>query len=84
MATRDYSREHTHPDGTVLSVGLFRGSYSVAAEGHYIGGFGKAHGTHAFETGVRVGTYPKRLEWVTWASELSPEELPTADIEVRP
>ena len=78
----DYTRKHTHPDGTVLSVSLFRGSYHVAAHGHSIGGFGKAHGTHAFETGVRVGTYAQRLEWVTWASNLEASDLPTADIQI--
>jgi hypothetical protein len=76
----DYRRKHEHPDGALLSVSLFRGSYHVAAKGHYIGGFGKRHGTHAFKTGVRVGSYAQRLEWVEWASQLPPQDLPTDDI----
>ena len=76
----NYSRKHEHPDGVLLSVSLFRGSYHVAADGYAIGGFGERHGTHAFETGVRVGSYAQRLEWVEWASQLPATDLPTDDI----
>lgn len=80
----DLQRKVTHPEGTVLLVSLFRGTYHVAAEDHRgtfhaIGGFNQSEGAYAFADGVKVGDARTRKLWVDWAATLDASDLPKDD-----
>ena len=80
----DLRRQARHPDGTMISVSLFRGTYHVAAEdrrgsGHSIGGFSKSEGAYAFKDGVKVGDARSRKVWVDWAATWPASDLPKDD-----